>query len=144
MKVLRERRRARGQAVCAIGALLLALLVLSEVGGEDPGAALGLGGFFLGAAVLMALMARTGVVVDRDGVTLRYVIHRKRIQWGDVERFSAERVPGRFDQTLAERPVVTLKSGETLLIPGANPMWVPSPQPFRVIARLEELRVERS
>lgn len=133
-----------GQAVGAAGSLLLALVALSATGGGKAGAAFSLGGLFLAGAGLLALKAWSGVVVDRDGVTLRYMLDRKRIHWPDVERFSVERVPGRFDRTLAERPVASLKSGETLLVPGAEPMWLPSQQPFSVIARLEELRVERS
>jgi hypothetical protein len=139
-RVLRERGRAGSQLVIAIIAVMLAVVVFAGADGDDGGPMLfGLG--LLTVAVAIVLWSRRGVVVDEDRVTLRNGLRNRHIPWAEVVYFGVEEIRRNGRGLRGPTPVVRLRSGEVVTLPGADPMWFPRPGGYHVV---NELRRELS
>ncbi len=143
--VVRDRPRALGLIACALGAALLALVLLAtprEDGDQGPRVSAAL---FALSAGWMALAARRGVRVHDEGVTLQYLIRSRFITWGEAAGFGTADKRNRFGERL-KRPVVFLRSGEAVVVPGAERLYVLSQgrrAGFPVIEELERIRRAR-
>lgn len=93
------------------------------------------------------LAARRGVEPDDEGVRLRYIVRSRFVRWEDVAYFGLAEKRNWFGER-AQRPLAVLRSGERLVVPGADKMsWLgegPEGTRFSVLDTLERLRNERS
>ena len=124
-----------------------AVVVVAASGDGEPVAGILGGAFLLGSGIAGCLYARTGVIVDDDGLTIRRMLGSRRIDWSDVVSFGLKSRRSRFGEQL-ERPGVTLRSGEVLWIRGielpGRPLGISSkPIRFPQLEQLEEIRRSR-
>jgi hypothetical protein len=137
--VLRERRRAGALVAVAVVLIIIGVALLAGHSAADDAGPRLLGAAFVIVGVGVALWSRRSVTVDDDSVVLRYVARRRRLAWSDVRCFDVRTIRRNRGER-QERPVAELTSGETVLIPGADPMWFPNAQPHTVVAELEMRR----
>ena len=123
---------------------MAAVVVVAASRDGEPVAGILCGAFLLGSGIAGCLYARTGVIVDDDGLTIRRIVGSRHIDWNDVVSFGLKSRRSRFSEQL-ERPGVTLRSGEVLWIQGIEPPGRPlgiSSKPIRFpqLEQLEEVR----
>jgi hypothetical protein len=137
--VLREKGRAGSLIVVAVALALIGVALLA--GDSQPGDAgpRVTGAAFLIAGIGAALWSRRSVVIDNEGVVLRYVVRSRRLAWSDVRSFEVLTIR-RNGGALQARPVAELMSGETVIVPGADPMWFPTSHRHAVLVELERCR----
>ena len=113
---------------------------------NEPAIAIGAAIVFACAGLYCLLWARTGVIVDDTGVTIRSIIRRPRHDWSDIVSFGLKPGRTRLGERL-ERPGVSLVDGDVFWIHGIEPPGRPlgisnTPMVFPQLDELEQLRRE--
>ena len=134
--VLREVGRARAQLAIAVVAALAGLAMFTYATPDDRGPAVG-GALIVAAAIGILLFSRRGVVCGEEGITLRYTARSRFIPWHAIERFAVDEIRRNDRGPRMPTPIAALRSGEVVVLPGADPNWLPKQRPYRVVGELQ-------